>query len=75
MNMASATVLIGVTPREGALEIVLIVGDPATQAAALIPRLRLDNDGNNRIGSLVTLDKGRLLVFITLGIRGGGPEP
>ena len=38
----------------------------------LIPRFKVDNDDNNAVGSSTPL--GKLTLFITLGMSGGGPK-
>ena len=63
-----------VTPSGGVLAVVLIVGIPAELGELLIPRYRVDNDSNDRLGSPVRLKGVGLTVFVTLGIEGGGPE-
>ena len=67
--------VIGVTTSGISLVIVLIGGIPAKLGELLIPRFRVDNSSRNGLRSPVRLDEVELIVLITLGIRGGNPEP
>ena len=63
------------TPCGGVLGVVLIVGIPAKLGELLNLTFRVDNEGNNTPGSPARLDKVELTLFVTLGTKGGGPEP
>jgi len=52
-----------------------IIIRPAQLTEVLIPRFRADLYSNVELGIPVRLDEAGLAVFITLGIKGGGPEP
>ena len=62
------------TPNGFSLGIVLIEGLPTMLLELLIPRFRVEKGGNNEVGSPVRLAEADLIVFVILGIRGGGPE-
>jgi len=64
-----------VTPCGGVLDVVLIVGTPAKLGELLNPRFRVDSEGNNALDSPARLNKVGLTLFVTLGTKGGGPEP